>query len=224
MNPAQNDDTGVPRIIAIAGAVLLILLLTGIAIFLAAHGEQFEFSAEQIAGTIRSLGSWAMAGSVLLMIAHSFVPLPAEFIAIANGMVFGVVLGTLITWCGAMAGAILAFSLARLFGRRFVQAILPSRYGTAIDGWTQEQGVPILLVSRLLPIVSFNLINYAAGLTSISWWTFLWTTGLGILPLTFLMVFIGKQMISGEWKLVLLLTSACVAVGLIAYVIAQRRK
>jgi len=37
-------------------------------------------------------------------------------------------------------------------------------------------------------VISFNLINYAAGLTTISWWTFTWATALGILPLTCLMV------------------------------------
>jgi hypothetical protein len=47
------------------------------------------------------------------MVAHSFVPLPAEIIAIANGMVFGAVVGSIITWTGAMLGAICAFALAR---------------------------------------------------------------------------------------------------------------
>ena len=45
-------------------------------------------------------------------------------------------------------------------------------------------------------MISFNLINYAAGLTAISWWTFSWATGLGILPLTFLMV------AGGDWPVV----------------------
>ncbi len=44
-----------------------------------------------------------------------------------------------------------------------------------------------LLILRLIPIIAFNLINYAVGLARISWWTFTWTTGLGILPMTLLM-------------------------------------
>ena len=73
-------------------------------------------------------------------------------------------------------------------------------------------------------MVSFNLINYAAGLTSVSWWTFLWTTGLGIAPLTFLMVFAGQQMMAGKWRLTFFLIAACVAVTSLAYVIARKRK
>jgi uncharacterized membrane protein YdjX (TVP38/TMEM64 family) len=220
---------GIRHPTVIAGVVLLLLLLGGTAAFHLGHDDLASIlpvglSAEEFADTIRSWGAWAMVGSVLLMVAHSFVPLPSEFIAIANGMVFGVVIGTIITWIGAMLGAVLAFALARWLGRWFVQAILPSRYTAAIDEWTQEQGTPILLISRLLPVVSFNLINYAAGLTSVSWWTFLWTTGLGITPLTFLMVFAGEQMMSGKWELALILIPACIAISLLAYVIARKRK
>lgn len=222
MKQTSKGADGTHRLVVVAGAALLMLLLG--AILYLTRDMQFEFSAERIADTIRSWGAWAMVGSVLLMVAHSFVPLPSEFIAIANGMVFGVVLGTIITWIGAMLGAILAFALARWLGRWFVQAILPTRYTSAIDDWTQEQGTPILLVSRFLPVVSFNLINYAAGLTAVSWWTFLWTTGLGIAPLTFLMVFAGEQMMSGRWKFALVLISACVAVSLIGIMIARKRK
>jgi uncharacterized membrane protein YdjX (TVP38/TMEM64 family) len=210
---------------AIAGAALL---LGGAVIFYLARGDltqivSFDMSVDQIAQTIHSWGSWAVACSILLMVAHSFVPLPAEFIAIANGMVFGIVVGTVVTWIGAMLGAVLAFALARWLGRWFVDAVLPVRYTAAIDEWTDKQSAPILLVSRFLPVVSFNLINYAAGLTAVSWWTFLWTTGLGIAPLTFLMVFAGEQMMSGRWELALIMITACIAVSLLGYLIARKR-
>jgi uncharacterized membrane protein YdjX (TVP38/TMEM64 family) len=229
VNRSSDMAGGRGRPTVVAGVVLLALLLGGgVAFYLIGGGLTqilpVDMSAEQIADSIRSWGTWAMAGSVLLMVAHSFVPLPSEFIAIANGIVFGLVTGTIITWIGAMLGAILAFALARWLGRWFAEAILPVRYTTAIDDWTTEQGTPVLLISRFLPVVSFNLINYAAGLTSVSWWTFLWTTGLGIAPLTILMVFAGEEMISGSWKLALLLITACVALALLGYVIARRRK
>jgi uncharacterized membrane protein YdjX (TVP38/TMEM64 family) len=229
LKETSEGAAGMRRSSVIGGAALLVVLLGAIAAFFLAGGDLAQImaiglSAEQIAETIRSWGAWAMIGSILLMVAHSLVPLPSEFIAIANGIVFGLVVGTLITWIGAMLGAILAFALSRWLGRRFVQSVLPARYATAIDEWTKEQGTQVLLISRVLPVVSFNLINYAAGLTSVSWWTFLWTTGLGILPLTFLMVYAGEQMMSGRWKLALYLIAACIAVSLLAYVIARKRK
>lgn len=228
MTQISQGAGGRGRPAAIAGAVLLAILIVGIIGYIFVGGKlaaiiPTELSAEAIADAIRSWGAWAMVGSVLLMVAHSFVPFPSELIAIANGMVFGLVMGTMITWIGAMLGAILAFALARAFGRRFVEAILPARYAAAIDHWTEDQGVSVLLASRFLPVVSFNLINYAAGLTSVSWWTFLWTTGVGIAPLTFLMVFIGEEMISGSWKLALFLISAFVAVAMLWHVIMRKK-
>jgi uncharacterized membrane protein YdjX (TVP38/TMEM64 family) len=220
--------SGRRRVAIIIGAVL-IALTVGLVVFYQLGGELVSVfllgrSAAEIADQLRSWGTWAVAVSVLLMMAHSFVPLPSELIAIANGIVFGLVVGTAVTWVGAMFGAVLAFALARWFGRGFVETVLPARYTASIDEWTREQGTLVLLISRLLPVISFNLINYAAGLTPISWWTFLWTTGLGIVPLTFLMVFAGDEMISGRWMLALILIAACMAIVLLGYVVVKRRK
>ncbi len=55
-------------------------------------------------------------------------------------------------------------------------------------------------------MIAFNLVNYAAGLTRLTWWQFLWTTGVGILPLTTLMVIMGDNIESlgwGSWLLLL---------------------
>jgi uncharacterized membrane protein YdjX (TVP38/TMEM64 family) len=60
----------------------------------------------------------------------------------------------------------------------------------------QHRGAAVLLISRLIPVIAFNLINYAAGLAGISWWTFLWTTGLGILPLTALFTIMGDRLLT----------------------------
>ena len=117
-------------------------------------------------------------------------------IAVANGMIFGPVWGTVITWTGAMFGAWAAFGLARLFGRPLVVTCVPERYRNTLDNWAETRGAMPLLIFRLIPIVAFNLINYAVGLARISWWTFTWTTGLGILPMIVLMVVLGDRLAS----------------------------
>ena len=137
----------------------------------------FELSVEAVEAEIRSFGMWGVAASILLMVLHSFVPFPAELVAMANGMLYGPGFGTLITWTGAMLGAHLAFGLARWLGRPFGAAVVAERHRAAIDRWAARQGAGVLLVSRCVPVISFNLINYAAGLTGVSWWTFSWTTG-----------------------------------------------
>jgi uncharacterized membrane protein YdjX (TVP38/TMEM64 family) len=177
-----------------------------------------------IEAEIRSWGNWAVAASVGLMVAHSLVPFPAEFVTFANGMLFGPVWGVAITWTGAMLGAALAFALARWFGRPFVDALMNERHRDAVDSWARRQGIGVLLLSRLMPLISFNVINYAAGLTPISWWTFLWTTGLGILPITILLVVTGDQIWNGSGNALIYLVAVAVVGALFWFLIARRRR
>lgn len=161
---------------------------------------------------IRSWGAWGVAGSIGLMVAHSFLPFPAEIIALANGMVYGPLWGTVITWVGAMLGATIAFALVRLFGRPFVYRVLSERHRQRLSEWSQESGGPALLIGRLIPLIAFNLINFGAALTDISWWTFLWATGLGILPLTILLNVLGDRMLSlSGWAWLLLIALAALS-------------
>jgi uncharacterized membrane protein YdjX (TVP38/TMEM64 family) len=177
---------------ALAAAALLLalvaLLLWGV---LRASGIDLtaldERAAERL---VASWGAWSAAASVMLMVAHSFVPLPAEIIPIANGMLFGPLLGIALTWLGAMLGAALSFALARWLGRPFVRLVLSEERAAAVARLSLRPGTLLLL--RLVPLVSFNVVNYAAGLLGVPWWTFFWTTALGILPLTVALVLAGR--------------------------------
>jgi len=158
----------------------------------------FDLSPDDTVRQLRAWGRWSAAGSILLMVLHSFLPFPAEVIAFANGAVFGLFWGTVVTWVGAMLGACLAFALARRWGRPLVVRMVAERHHAAVDRWSRLEGGTLLFCARLIPVISFNLINYAAGLTAISWLTFLWATGLGILPITVLSVLLGDRMMAPE--------------------------
>lgn len=128
------------------------------------------------------LGPWSFVIAPLLMIVVAILPIPAEFPAMLNGMIFGPLIGTTITWLGAIVGAWISFELARRFGRpltgRFVRSTLLERADRVMD----SAGWPGLLTIRLIPAVAFTALNWGAGLTTVPRWTFLWTTTLGILP------------------------------------------
>ena len=178
--------------------VLLLIVISTALAGLAADWSRY-LSMARIEAFVHSYGMWGVAASIGLMVVHSFIPFPAEFLAIANGMMYGPLWGIAITWVGAMLGAILAFALTRRFGRPFAERLISRRGWQSADAWTAVEGAKLLLLSRLFPVIAFNLINYAAGLTKISWWTFIWTTGLGILPLTALMVLMGDQFKDLPW-------------------------
>jgi uncharacterized membrane protein YdjX (TVP38/TMEM64 family) len=144
--------------------------------------------------------SWlAAAISTGLMVLHSFVPLPAELIAIANGMVFGFGLGLAITWIGAMLGAVLAYGIGWKLGRPAATALSSEAAVARVEDKLRIYGWVALFAARLLPIISFNLVNYAAGALRVRPWMFLWTTAIGILPVCALSVLAGSHMIRLPW-------------------------
>ncbi len=178
-----------------------ILLCLG-AVVLVAHVIGWtDLSVEQFEDVVKAWGAWGVIGSIGLMIFHSFVPFPAGFLAMANGMVFGPFIGVIVTWVGAMLGAFLAFGLSRILGRPFVERMLSRKNWQAIDSWTGKNVTVLLLLSRFVPVVAFNLVNYAAGLTRATKWTFAWTTAIGILPGTMIMVIMGDQIGDMDWTL-----------------------
>lgn len=151
---------------------------------------------------VASWQMWAPIVSVMLMVAYSVLPLPAGAIALANGMLFGPLVGTTVTWVGAMAGAVLAYGFARWLGKPAVERLVPAGYRSRFARWTRCVGVGELLVVRLIPVISFTLINYSAGLAGVGLWNFVWTTALGILPLTIVSVLIGHGALAwspGVW-------------------------
>ena len=106
--------------------------------------------------------------SSFLLILHSFVPFPLEFAAVAAGITYGFWIGTIVTWIGTVLGGIAVVLDFARFGRAFFERALKPNQLAWIDKHAKDEGWVALLVSRLLPFVSFTLISYAAGLTPVS--------------------------------------------------------
>jgi uncharacterized membrane protein YdjX (TVP38/TMEM64 family) len=183
------------------------------------------------AGTVEGIeammgapGWMAAAVSTGLMVFHSFAPLPAELIAVANGMVFGFAYGLAITWAGAMLGAVLAYGIGWKLGRPAAIALSSEESVARAEAMLKRHGVTALIAARLLPVVSFNLVNYAAGALMVRPWTFLWTTALGILPVCALSVLAGSHMVKlpWHWSALIFTGLALLAVGMKA--IHRRRR
>lgn len=178
-----------------------------------------QVSVQTIEDAIRSWGAWGVAASVGLMVISATTPFPAELVAVANGMVYGPVLGTAITWASAMLGAYAAFGFCRVLGRPFARRMVGARHWQKLDEWTERQGGGVLFICRFIPLVPFFLLNHAAGLAGMTWWTFTWATGIGILPLTTLLVVMGDRIDSLSWQWWVML----VAGGLVFWFAILRR-
>jgi uncharacterized membrane protein YdjX (TVP38/TMEM64 family) len=207
--------------IGLAAVALLVLIGLGFVLAFTEMGSNLD--PRVLAAQIRGLDEWGHAAVIGLMVLHSFVPFPAEILALCAGAVYGPVWGTVLIWTGAMIGASLSFARARWLGQPFINAVLGPASRAKLDGWTADRGVMALLVVRFIPVIAFNLINYAAGLTRVGWGTFLWTTGLGILPLTVLMVWMGSSMMHLTWPWLLALSVVGIVVVCCGHWWAKKR-
>jgi uncharacterized membrane protein YdjX (TVP38/TMEM64 family) len=162
-----------------------------------------KLDVEAIKEYILSFGIWAPIISFLLMVFQSVAaPLPAFLITFANASLFGWVKGALLSWSSAMAGATLCFYIARIYGRNTAEKLTSKFALEEIDKFFDKYGDYAILIARLLPFISFDIVSYAAGLTAMGFWSFFWATGLGQLPATLVYSYVGGMLTGGTKKFV----------------------
>jgi len=156
------------------------------------------------------LNDQGMSGPLLLMLLMILAvvvgPIPTLPISAAAGLVYGMFTGTAIAVTGALAGAIIAFYLARILGREAVRRKLGDNPVFSATGSQRFLFIAVTL-TRLIPLFSFALISYAAGVTAISFWRYALATTLGMLPMTFVFAGLGR---SFEFSPVLTVVAAAV--------------
>ncbi len=134
------------------------------------------------------LGRFGMAAPLVFMavmaLAVVISPIPSLPLDIAAGAFFGPLLGTLYAALGALGGAVLSFLLARLLGRDLIEKFLSGHINFCTQ-CSDKILAKIVFISRLIPVISFDIISYGAGLTKMSLLTFSLSTFFGMLPLTF---------------------------------------
>jgi uncharacterized membrane protein YdjX (TVP38/TMEM64 family) len=140
---------------------------------------------------IESLGVIGALAFIGIYIIATIAFLPGSILTLGAGVVFGVGLGIVYVFIGAMLGATAAFLGGRYLARNWVaQKIAGNNQFAAIDRAVGQDGLKIVLLTRLSPVFPFNLLNYAFGLTSVSLADYV-VGSLGILPGTIMYVYLG---------------------------------
>jgi uncharacterized membrane protein YdjX (TVP38/TMEM64 family) len=172
---------------------------------------------------LRSFGIWAPVISAALMVLQSVAaPIPAFLLTFANGMLFGWFWGAALSWSSAMAGAALCFVIARILGRPTVERLSGgSTVLAGTDRFFETYGTHSVLVARLLPFISFDVVSYAAGLTPMRFSRFLLATGIGQLPATLLYSWLG-QSVTGSLRAVFWGFSIAAALAVLSVAVMPR--
>jgi uncharacterized membrane protein YdjX (TVP38/TMEM64 family) len=134
------------------------------AAWLALHRDQLDPTLMENA--MRSLGPWGPAAHVVLFALGAVLFVPGALFALAGGVLFGPVWGTVLNLAGATLGAAAAFLVARYVAADWVGR----KAGRSLErliGGVEAEGWRFVAFMRLVPLVPFNLLNYALGLTRI---------------------------------------------------------
>lgn len=177
---------------------------------------------------VASYGVYAVLVSFSLMILQSIAaPLPAFLITFANASLFGWWKGAILSWSSAMAGAAVCFFIARILGRDVVEKLTSKAGLEQIDEFFDKHGQLSILIARLLPFISFDIVSYAAGLTSMSFGSFFLATGIGQLPATIVYSYVGGMLTGGAKMLVsalFILFALAALIVLLKQVYSERQK
>lgn len=146
----------------------------------------------QFATRVESLGVW---GPVVFILGYAIAAVafvPGSLLTLAAGAVFGLVKGTIYTLIGATLGASAAFLVARYGARKAIERRIAGHAKfAAVDRAVGREGFKIVALLRLSPLFPFNLLNYALGLTKVSFLSYV-AASIAMLPGTLLYVYYGK--------------------------------
>ena len=170
---------------AVGRLALLVALLGALAVLIYVTGLSRYLHISALAALLRGFRGLPFAAPLFVLVyALAVLAVPATVMTIVGGAIFGFALGALLSWLGAMIGAVLAYYLARALGADAVHRLLGRRARAALDKVAVRHGFGTVLSLRILPVAPFNVINLAAGLAAVRPRDYLAATALGQIPIT----------------------------------------
>ncbi len=153
---------------------LVFLFLQRSLIYSHLNGLAIHGNIERLKSFVLSYGFWAPLISAFLMVAQSVILfLPAFPIFIVNALAFGGFWGMLLSWSSAVLGSIVCFSIAKTLGRPVVNRLVNRIHLETADSALRRYEKYIILFFGFVPVISFDVISYAAGLTLLTYWEFI---------------------------------------------------
>lgn len=141
----------------------------------------------------QGLGAWGPVFVAFFYVVATVFFLPGSVLTLGAGFLFGVPLGLATAWTGAVLGACAAFLLGRTFAREWVaRKVSGNPKFKAIDEAVGREGFKIVFLLRLSPVFPFNLLNYALGLTKVSFKHYAVASMIGMLPAGLMYVYFGS--------------------------------
>lgn len=172
-----------------------VLIIAAIALVLVLGGKYLDLQSRIVEALdwIKGLGPLGMIVFAALYILACVFFIPGSLLTLGAGSIYGVVTGSILVSVSSTLGATTAFLVGRYFARNWIaKKIEGNARFTAIDDAVAKEGWRIVGLTRLSPIFSFNLLNYAYGLTRVSLREYFLASWIGMMPGTVLYVYLGS--------------------------------
>jgi uncharacterized membrane protein YdjX (TVP38/TMEM64 family) len=180
--------------VTVVGIALLAVLVLAVPPLREAIGAAIHGDTAEVRHQIDRLGIGGPLLIVGLALLHAVILFPAEIVNAAAGFAYGFFPALAIVTVAWMLSALVCYA----FGRRVARPLLDRWFGTErferFERMIERGGVILLLALRLIPIVPFSLVGYAAGAAHVPLRRFVWTTLVGYMPVTALAVYFGTRL------------------------------
>jgi uncharacterized membrane protein YdjX (TVP38/TMEM64 family) len=202
--------------------VILIVIIITLFIIMNAYG--FGEKIDDLQHWIQSLGLWGPIAFFFIYLGAVIATIPGTIFGVIAGALFGSVIGIILINISSTIGASITFLIARYFARDTVARWLSkNKTMKRLDQLTEEQGMVIVGLTRLIPLFPFTLLNYGFGLTKVSFKTYVFWSWLCMIPGTIIVV-VGTDVLTQEmtqgrapWELVGVLVITALVLGLIIW-------
>lgn len=170
-----------------------------------------EGDLENIIIFLRSYGTWAILVSLLIDIFINAVGfLPSIFISTANGLLFGLPIGILISWLAETIGVIISFIVMRYFLKESAEKIISeNKFLNRANNQSTENGFKFMLIARMLPYFPSGVLTAIGAVSKISFKDYVIANFIGKFPSTALEVVLGHDLVNygqNKWRLSIIIT------------------
>jgi uncharacterized membrane protein YdjX (TVP38/TMEM64 family) len=180
--------------ITLAGIALLAAIAVAVDPLHEAVSALIQGDHEEVRNQIDRLGIGGPLLILALALLHSVVFYPAEIVDAAAGYAYGFFPAMALMMTGWLLNGFACWAI----GHRVARPLLDRWFGTErferAEGAIERGGASLLIAMRLIPILPFSIVSYAAGAARVPAWRFAWTTLVGYLPITAISVYFGTRL------------------------------
>jgi len=186
------------RVIKKRNIILILILLSLFTLMLYSYLAQgiiyqiINLDSQSVVTFLEPFEGWAFVIYFLVMVCEViFAPIHPFPFFVAGAMIFGPFVAGVIACLGGAIGGAIAFWIAKKWGRKYVEKLVSKSKVEKFDDFSKKRGGLAVFLLRVNPLTSTDAWSYVAGISKISFWSFMIWTFLGLIPSTFIQTYIG---------------------------------